>query len=475
MRPTPLTVSATRAIEDVAYKGLLREERRQLHGKVAWALEETSAYRGEEVAGQLGHHFAAAGEVGRASYYFEQAGDNAATVFANEEAVMSYRAALSLAGDCNNRQTPKDRRGVLLRTKLVEVLWHAGRSSEALAVSAEALRLAAGLEPALSARLYYLSGRVETWGRRFGPMLVAFQAADDLLKGNPEDFDQATFDLWFDVQMEGLATAHYWRDEPEQVEAVLEKVRPVLGARGGPLQRQSYENAVGLWLATKYRHGPNDEMLASYRRALAQAEGCCEPYEIGWRVFGVGWGSFIHGDLTEAEETLTRSLAIASQIGTPALEALSLCYLTLTALRRHDAAQVESLAGRAILATKAAVLPDYEAIVRASLVWLAWNKGRLSDVEPMAEEVLALWRDAAWHPFHSICLFPLIDVRLAQGRTAEAVEASRELLEPPQQRLPDELASAVQSSIDAWDNAMPDLASQRLKAAVKLAEHFRFA
>ena len=145
-------------IQDAAYKGLLREERRQLHGKVAWALEETSAYRGEEVAGQLGHHFAAAGEVGRASYYFEQAGDNAATVFANEEAVMSYRAALSLAGDCNNRQTPKDRRGVLLRTKLVEVLWHAGRSSEALAVSAEALRLAAGLEPALSARLYYLSG-----------------------------------------------------------------------------------------------------------------------------------------------------------------------------------------------------------------------------------------------------------------------------------------------------------------------------
>jgi hypothetical protein len=93
----------------------------------------------------------------------------------------------------------------------------------------------------------------------------------------------------------------------------------------------------------------------------------------------------------------------------------------------------------------------------------------------MAEEVLALWRDTAWHPFHWICLFPLIDVRLAQGRTADAVEASRELLVPPQQRLPDELASAVQSSIEAWDNAKPDLASRRLKAAVKLADHFRFA
>ena len=63
-------------------------------------------------------------------------------------------------------------------------------------------------------------------------MLVAFQAADELLKGNPEDFDQTTFDLWFDLQMEGLAAAHYWRDEPEQVEAVLEKVRPVLRGAG---------------------------------------------------------------------------------------------------------------------------------------------------------------------------------------------------------------------------------------------------
>ena len=44
-------------IQDAAYKGLLREERRQLHGRVAWALEETSADRGEEVAGQAWTQF----------------------------------------------------------------------------------------------------------------------------------------------------------------------------------------------------------------------------------------------------------------------------------------------------------------------------------------------------------------------------------------------------------------------------------
>jgi DNA-binding SARP family transcriptional activator/tetratricopeptide (TPR) repeat protein len=462
-------------IQDAAYKGLLREERRQLHGKVAWALEESWHDRREEIAALLGHHFAAAGEVDRAGYYFELAGDRAATVFANEEAVTSYRAALSLAGDGNNRETPQRRRGVVLRTKLVEVLWRAGRLTEALSVSAEAMRRADGLEPSLSARLYLHCGRIEQWRRRFGPMLIAFQTADALLKGNPEHFDQATFDLWFDVQMEGLATTHYWRDEPEQAQAVLEKVRPALDARGGPRQRQQYEAAVALWLATKNRHRADEEMIATSRRALTEAEGCCDQFDMGWRVFNLGWCLFLHGDLTEAEQRLTRSLAIAGQIGSPEMEALSLCYLTLTALRRHDAAQVEPLASRAAAAANAAVLPEYGAMARASLVWLTWQKGHLSEVGPMAEGVLQLWSDTAWHPFHWVCVFPLIDVRLSEGRTAEAVEASRQLLVPPQQRLPDELESAVQSSIEAWNCGKPDLASRQLRAAVKLAQRLRFA
>jgi len=49
-----------------------------------------------------------------------------------------------------------------------------------------------------------------------------------------------------------------------------------------------------------------------------------------------------------------------------------------------------------------------------------------------------------------ICLWPLIAVRLKAGLLAEAVFASRKLLVPPQQRLPDELESLVESAGAAW-------------------------
>ena len=50
-----------------------------------------------------------------------------------------------------------------------------------------------------------------------------------------------------------------------------------------------------------------------------------------------------------------------------------------------------------------------------------------------------------------LCLWHLISVRLAANQVAKAVEVARQLLVPPQQRLPDELEAAIQAAIDAWE------------------------
>ena len=49
-------------IQEATYNGLLRAERRLLHGRAAWALEAAADGRTDEVAAVLGRHFAAAGE-----------------------------------------------------------------------------------------------------------------------------------------------------------------------------------------------------------------------------------------------------------------------------------------------------------------------------------------------------------------------------------------------------------------------------
>ena len=86
-------------IQDATYKGLLRGQRRQLHAKAAWALEEAAVGRLEVAAGLLVHHSARGGEPGRAVHYLELAGDHAASAFANDEAVASYLYGLDLLGN----------------------------------------------------------------------------------------------------------------------------------------------------------------------------------------------------------------------------------------------------------------------------------------------------------------------------------------------------------------------------------------
>ncbi|HUB68946.1 MAG TPA: AAA family ATPase [Acidimicrobiales bacterium] len=456
-------------IQEAAYRALLKHERLRLHASLAWSLEQSCEDRPQDVAALLGYHFAAAGEAIRAAHYLELAGDQAASVFSTEEAEISYRTALSLIGVTANAE-----HAAVLLTKLMEILWRAGRWSEAEETFHEAIGLARR-QPLLRARLHYILGRIELWRRGFDAAEVTFRAAESLLEGSTEDFDQETFDLWFDLEMEGFGLLHYWRDEPEKVAGVLEKVRPALEGRGGPFQRQAYYNVLALWRVTENRHRVDDEMVANSRSALEVAEHVCGQNEVGWRVFGLGWLLLLHGELAEAEERLAGSLSIGERVGDGGLVALSRCYLTMSALRRHDAAEVAARAPKAVQAAETIALPEYAAMARATLAWLAWEEGRTSEVETLAQEALMSWKGTAWHPFHWICLWPVIAVRLARGRTADAIEASRELLAPTQQLLPDELVSAVEAAIAAWEGAKTALAAKTLRRALDVARRLRYA
>ena len=153
-------------IQDATYKGLLREQRRQFHAKAAWALEEAAAGRLEEVAGLLGHHFAMAGEPGRAVHYLEVAGDHAASAFANDEAVASYLYGLDLLRrDGIDKSGPGSDTTVKaeteLRLKLALVLFIIGRHAEARETLQEGLRVVGHHDVSRAARLHNRLGRVE--------------------------------------------------------------------------------------------------------------------------------------------------------------------------------------------------------------------------------------------------------------------------------------------------------------------------
>jgi DNA-binding SARP family transcriptional activator len=71
-------------------------------------------------------------------------------------------------------------------------------------------------------------------------------------------------------------------------------------------------------------------------------------------------------------------------------------------------------------------------------------------------------------------IWPLVAVRLQEGKVAEAVTAARELLEASQKRLPDELHSIVESACLSWDQGEAGVAGGSLALALEMAYELRF-
>jgi tetratricopeptide (TPR) repeat protein len=82
---------------EVAYDTLLHQQRKQLHEIVGLAIEELHPERVEEHASILAYHFARSGRADRSVLYGLLAGDQAARLYANTEALTYFDDALAIA------------------------------------------------------------------------------------------------------------------------------------------------------------------------------------------------------------------------------------------------------------------------------------------------------------------------------------------------------------------------------------------
>ena len=468
-------------IQEATYRGLLRGQRRRLHARAAWGLEAALTGRVEEAAPLLGHHYAMAGEAMRAAHYLELAGDHAAAASAKDEAVASYRYGLDVLGLADVDRVGPDRAAIAkvtmaLRVKLVEVLLQTGRHAEARDELRTGLSLLGERDRFRAARLQALLGRVDIADHRYDGAMTAFDAAEELLGDDIQNQEKEVVDLWLELQLDGRAQVHYWRNEPDKGATVLAAARPVVEARGTAARRQNFYSTVAYQRERQTRYRIDDDILTNLRSALEAAREAGHERNLAFAHFGLGFALLWHGDLAEAEELLLSSQARAEREGDLVLQTRCLCYLSVTALRRHDLEAVRSLAPRAMSAAAAASYPEYVAAAKATQAWVAWRDGRFEDVVQWAGEALELWgTTVVSYSWYWLCLWPLIAVRLAGGQLADAVDAAGRLLLAPQQRLPDELESAVQAALEAWGFGDARLCEERLREAVTLAERLRYS
>ena len=412
-------------IREATYSGLLRSQRRQLHARAAWDLEARSTDRLEEVAAVLGGHFAAAGKQDRAAHYLELAGDRAARMFANDEAIAQYRRVLVAiaprAGLSGNSHTilssSQTITAAVLCEKLTAKLTLLDRFAEARAAAVTGLSIVLSEETLHAARLQYVLGRVELQDNDFSAAEAAFEAAQKLMGPCGLDDDQERIDFWLWLQFDSGYLWHL-RGDFERQSSILAHARPLAHARGSTMVVDHF-TSQGVLQHLRERRYRVDALVLEEHRAMAEAAQVVQldPWELRnvqtFRYHSLqSLGAVLawHGDVTEAREAHLRALAGAERQGSPNARAIGLTELAITAWRAGDAEDVRRLVPQARALAAAGVNQAYVVAATAGLeTWLAWHDGRGQEVIGLACRAIDLWgsQQESYPYFRCIPVFPL--------------------------------------------------------------------
>jgi len=462
-------------IQEAIYAALLTSQRRQFHARTAWGLEAASAGHLEEVAAVLGHHYTMAAEPARALHFYELAARHAFGHFAVDEAVASYRRAIEIV-DKPVATAREAEASVDLRYKLSEVLWRAGRFDDARETLGEGLARVDPCHRVLAARLYARLGRVESESYHYDDAIAAFDAADELLGGAPQERDAGWVDTWLEVQVDGRANAHNWNNKPQQAAAALVRARPVLERAGSRGRKTSFYLQLALAQAIENRWRIDPEILGNAELAAKVAEQDVGEHDIAYCRGNLGEMLLWHGQLEAAWDNIQAALALAERTGDRVCRTWCLFNLSLICARKHDVGGARSLVPQALETAVVAKNPVYTGAATAAMAWVAWKDHRPDDVARLARRALEVWRaSSTQYHFKGLCLWPLMSVHLAAGHLAHAVEAGRQMLGPPQVRLPDELESLLEAADSAWSRHRPASVGPILDRALGLACELGYA
>jgi tetratricopeptide (TPR) repeat protein len=460
-------------IREAAYAGLGAARRQVLHRKAADALVASHSSSPDAVAARIATHYEQAGCNAQAVSYYRRAAETAERLYAHHDAASHLRRGLALLAE-------HDPTAARLWERLGDVLHFTAQYADAEAAYRR------GLEPAAEwserARLRRKIGNSLRDRREYPEADEAYRAAGRALEqaGPPEPGDPALegwWQEWIQVRFEQVQL-EYWLGRPDASLDLLLAMREQVEAHGLAAQRAHFRMQLLGMSLRRQRFAPSPETegyLAAAETIAIELDQ--EPAQAAL-LFQLGFYSLWHGKLNRAEPLMLAGLRLAERTGDASLRARCLTYLAVLYRRQGIEDAVQRYTALALEAAEAAGMPEYVATARANQAWLAWRQapcrqGDMARVEANGLAALELWRQLpAGHGsavFQWTALWPLAGSALRAGDVARAVEYARALLEPPQQRLSDDLAAPLEEAVRAYERDDPVEARQCMARAVASA------
>ena len=464
-------------LREVAYNSMSAARRRLLHRHVARALEILNSNELNPVSRQVAVHYELAGLPEEAIPYYLRAAEVARQVYANEEAIALLQHGLALLED-NELNTGVGEHNFEVAAHLWEglgdVLELTARHDEALQAYTSAQAHVPDKDRLRQARLHRKAGVTLREKRFYMEALAACNRAEIALGEQPSANDSFWWMEWIEVQVERV-WAHYWLAQWPEMEALVNRVQPVVQESGRSASRARFLMASILMHLRRERYEVSDEMLtASYESLVASQEWG----DLKTRVecqFEIGFLHLWRHELDEAEENLQAAMKLAETSGAVPIQVLGLTYLTVLYRFRNQVDEVLDHVLRAQEAAGAAKMPDYVAAARGNQAWLAWRSNDLTTAEQKGQEALKMWHQSPLvYPFQWQALWPLIGVVLAQCRDGEVWGYIQKLLEPTQQFLPYELNTTLEAAVQAKIMDQTDIARSHLDRAIAMAQEMGY-
>jgi DNA-binding SARP family transcriptional activator len=468
-------------VRDFLYGSLSGVRRSRLHGRIGRELERFHRGDLEPHLGELAQHFLESARLGanaeKAFHYALAAGRRAADLFAWEEAEARYRAVLTELEDTRLRlpASPRRRCARAAREGLADALATRGRYEEAVDTYHAGLADSVD-EPLCRARLHRKAGMALVRLHHYGQAHDAFDAAERTLEEAPASAQGSDWRRERAQIMLDRIPILYWEDRVRDMEAIIERARPLVDSDGTPAQRaRLLESRCQLGLRRE-RYAPSDETMWLIEAALAASEEAGWSHGALWAKEGLGFCRLWRGDLDGAREALADALAAAERYGEAAVAVRCLAYLTVVARRRRDLEATTQLAERTIAVAESSNAATYVASSKANLAWVAWRKGELAKARALAREALDIWnRLPSEYMFRWLAVWPLAAADTAYADGDEALREAARLLEHGQQALAEPLERLVTEAVSLHTEGRMDEAQNALRGALELAEELALA
>jgi class 3 adenylate cyclase/tetratricopeptide (TPR) repeat protein len=449
---------------EVAYDGMLRTRRRELHGRVGDALERSQASQRFEHCELLAYHYSRSAEPARAIPYLATAGDRASDKYANEEAVALYRHAIGLIEELDDGRHADTCRDICERLGIV--LQRLSRFGEAVEAYQRGLTIAS--DPFQRARLHSLWCQAEEGAHHYAEALAQCELAEQALGPASDPPELPWLSAWVAVQQARMGVL-YWLNDTETHAGLIDRVRPFVEAHGSAEQRTNFLLSLVEMALLRERYLLSDETVGLARAAHDAAQEV-EDSPFWWAVFDLGFVLLWHGDLDEATAVLAESLAESERRGDATTRSRALTYLMAAARKRGDADAVREAVGPVIERAREASLPEYEAMAIANRAWVAWRTGKHDDAATDAQAAVRIWEGLPVRYFFDwMALWPLLAIALTSQRIGEAVNHARGMLAPRQQRLQEPAPTLLEDAVRAWEAGQPAEAGESLRRAVSAA------